>query len=88
MQLYYVLDEQRQAMHPTPPRPYHAELEQPIRLARAAASTEEDSAPIPVDAEVAQETEVTAGLLARNPSLDPAIGMTVDVENEILPRQS
>jgi len=33
IQLYHVLDHQRQSLDPTPPLPYHADLNRPIRLA-------------------------------------------------------
>lgn len=37
--LYAVLDHQRKNLRPTPPLPYHAELDLPIRLAEGAVST-------------------------------------------------
>ncbi|KAL8344622.1 hypothetical protein RB601_004912 [Gaeumannomyces tritici] len=44
IQIYDVLEQQRQNLHPTPPRPYHVEHDLPIRLAEPDLSTDPDEA--------------------------------------------
>ncbi|KAH6686303.1 ribonuclease H-like domain-containing protein [Plectosphaerella plurivora] len=65
LQLYHVLDEMRQAMKPTPPRPHHLELNLPIRLAEPEVEESEedivDSSDVAADADVAAVTEEFPG---------------------------
>ncbi|KAK0651844.1 ribonuclease H-like domain-containing protein [Cercophora newfieldiana] len=56
LQLYHVLDHQRQSLDPTPPMPYHADLNLPIRLA--------DKVILPAEAEDELEVKDESDLAA------------------------
>ncbi|KAL2760811.1 hypothetical protein ACRALDRAFT_1078622 [Sodiomyces alcalophilus JCM 7366] len=89
LQLYHVLDEKRRTLDPVPPLPYHAELNQPIRLAEGTAvSTTEDAAEV-VEAE---ETTATVATAATNTTYLSSVQQTVRVEvnggNGITPSES
>jgi exonuclease 3'-5' domain-containing protein 2 len=59
LQLYHVMDEQRQELDPTPPLPHHAELNLPIRLADGVSiSTLDESLEI-AETEVSRITSAT-----------------------------
>ena len=62
-QLFHVLEAKRKALNPTPPRPAHAELNLPIRLA--------DGYPV---SRLDEEVEITRNL-TENPSLYPSISV-------------
>ncbi|KAL1863073.1 hypothetical protein VTK73DRAFT_6475 [Phialemonium thermophilum] len=51
LQLYFALDHLRQNLHPTPPLPYHVELDLPIRLADGVIIPPSDEAAETVEAE-------------------------------------
>ncbi len=81
MQLYAVLDHHRQSLSPTPPLPYHAELNKPIRLAAgiATASTADEA--------VEAEPEDTSSTANKEGPLLPAkylrtFGDSINVEQE------
>lgn len=62
MQLYAILNHQRQALDPTPPLPYHAELNLPIRLADGVSIPTSDEAGETAEAEVKGDAKIPAAL--------------------------
>ncbi|KAB5575686.1 hypothetical protein GE09DRAFT_600328 [Coniochaeta sp. 2T2.1] len=76
VQIFAVLNHQRQQLDPTPPLPYHAELNRPIRLP--------DGAVIPTADETAEpETEdPRAGGLALSPRYLKSLGASIKIEDD------
>ncbi|KLU84860.1 hypothetical protein MAPG_03894 [Magnaporthiopsis poae ATCC 64411] len=58
VQIYDVLEQQRQSLKPTPPRPYHCELELPIRLAEPEPDESDEEEAVVDEAEEAEEVVV------------------------------
>ncbi|KAB5563182.1 exonuclease [Coniochaeta sp. 2T2.1] len=76
VQIYAVLNHQRQQLDPTPPLPYHAELNRPIRLP--------DGAVIPT-ADETTETDTEdprAGGLALSPRYLKSLGASIKIEDD------
>jgi exonuclease 3'-5' domain-containing protein 2 len=75
LQLYHVMEHYRESLDPCPPRPYHAELCLPIRLADGASISTADE-----NAEVLEaDTEVTAAS-ALSASFITSVRETIQVE--------
>jgi len=60
LQLYLTMESKRKALDPTPPRPYHAELNLPIRLASGQAVETSDEAEDTAEKPVSDEVEDTS----------------------------
>lgn len=68
LQLYYTLEQKRKSLDPVPPRPYHAELNLPIRLS-SGQTISTDEQPVDVDNDlppIAALDEVARDLLSLN----------------------
>lgn len=69
LQLYLSMESKRKALDPTPPRPYHAELNLPIRLASGQAVETSDEAEDTAEKPVSDEIEDTSEKLANDAPL-------------------
>lgn len=79
LQLYYLLEKEREAMDPCPPRPFYAELNLPIRLADGATESSTDEGAETVEAEPEAGGAAVAPLPA---SLAEAVQESLQVEPE------
>jgi len=66
VQIYHILEQQRENLNPTPPRPYHAELGLPIRLARGASvSTTDEGTETPDDGSTTYSGSLSSSFISR-----------------------
>lgn len=79
LQLYHLLEKEREAMDPCPPRPFYAELNLPIRLADGATESSTDEGAETVEAEPEAGGAAVAPLPA---SLAEAVQESLQVEPE------
>lgn len=76
LQIFHVLDEMRKAMDPSPPRPYHLELNLPIRLAEPPTPAEKEEA----TADGGGEAADTGAEVAKQEQISyPALKLAMDM---------
>ncbi|SPO00639.1 related to werner syndrome helicase [Cephalotrichum gorgonifer] len=85
LQLYHVMEEDRQAMSPTPPRPFHAELNLPIRLADGVTESSTDEEAEAVEPELEADTAAVTPLPT---SIAEAVRESLQVEQDGDPKSA